>query len=63
MVKFLYLGETGEGLPPDLDSLFTAKFTTDSDLAEGDYTLSIQDVTMGCWNGEEISCDLQDKVS
>ncbi|MBS6234527.1 MAG: NPCBM/NEW2 domain-containing protein, partial [Clostridiales bacterium] len=60
MVKFLYLGETGEGLPPDLDSLFTAKFTTDSDLAEGDYTLSIQDVTMGCWNGEEISCDLQD---
>ncbi|OUO70885.1 hypothetical protein B5F54_16910, partial [Anaeromassilibacillus sp. An250] len=35
-VNFLYLAEMiGEGLPADLDSLFTAKFTASPDMAEG----------------------------
>ena len=54
-VNFLYLAEMiGEGLPVDLDSLFTAKFTASPDMAEGDYTLALEDVFLADWNIEAV---------
>ncbi|WP_195451344.1 NPCBM/NEW2 domain-containing protein [Anaeromassilibacillus sp. 1001302B_160321_C8] len=54
-VNFLYLAnDIGEGLPADLDSLFTAKFTASPDMAEGDYTLALEDVFLADWNIEAV---------
>ena len=48
------LGILDEGLPVDLDSLFTAKFTASADMAEGDYTFGLKDIVLSDWNGEDV---------
>ena len=54
-MNFLYLAnDIGEGLPADLDRLFTAKFTASPDMAEGDYTLALEDVFLADWNIEAV---------
>ena len=54
-VNFGYISwDLDGGLPVDLDSLFTAKFTASADMAEGDYTFGLKDVMLSDWNGEEV---------
>ena len=54
-VNFLYISDViDEGLPVDLDSLFTAKFTASADMAEGDYTFGLKDIVLSDWNGEDV---------
>ena len=54
-VNFGYIsGDLEAGLPVDLDSLFTAKFTTSADMAEGDYTFGLKDIVLSDWNGEDV---------
>ncbi|WP_195560798.1 InlB B-repeat-containing protein, partial [Anaeromassilibacillus sp. D41t1_190614_C2] len=54
-VNFGYIsGDLEAGLPVDLDSLFTAKFTASADMAEGDYTFGLKDIVLSDWNGEEV---------
>ena len=54
-VNFGYIsGDLDGGLPVDLDSLFTAKFTASADMAEGDYTLALEDVFLADWNIEAV---------
>ena len=43
-----------QGLPVDLGSLFTAKFTASADMEEGDYTFGLKDVMLSDWNAEEV---------
>ena len=54
-VNFGYISwDLDGGLPVDLDSLFTAKFTASADMAEGDYTFGLKDIVLSDWNGEEV---------
>ncbi|WP_050699315.1 discoidin domain-containing protein [Anaeromassilibacillus senegalensis] len=58
----VYDADTLDGLPADVDSLFTANFTAAEGLEEGDYTIALSDVIVLPVSGDEIGADLKDGV-
>ncbi|MDC0700534.1 hypothetical protein POG20_18640, partial [Blautia wexlerae] len=56
----VYDADTLDGLPADVDSLFTANFTAAEGLEEGDYAIELSGVIILPASGDEIGADLTD---